>query len=178
MPAKCKRRMIPSVPPSTDHIEIGAVYRPTFEVGGDFYDFISLPKKNLGIAIADVSGKGVPASLQMASLRSALRVNAYYRYDIDRIMVELNRHLCRDAGQGEFATMFYGVISPSLRFTYCDAGHNPPMLLRDGQIQPLETGGMVLGVDPTTTFERGLIDLQAGDVLLMYTDGAVEAPEF
>ena len=173
-----QRRMIPSAPPSTDRIEIGAVYRPTFEVGGDFYDFISLPKKNMGIAIADVSGKGVPASLQMASLRAALRVNAYHMYDIDRIVAQVNRHLCRDTGQGEFATMFYGVVSPSLRFTYCNAGHNPPMLLRDGQIQHLETGGIVLGVDPNAVFERGLMDFKAGDVLLLYTDGAVEALNF
>ena len=173
-----QRRMIPETPPSTDRIEIGAVYRPTFEVGGDFYDFIALPKKNLGIAIADVSGKGVPASLQMASLRAALRVNAYHRYHIDRIMSELNRHLCRDAGRGEFATIFYGVISPAMRFTYCNAGHNPPMLLRDGQIQQLETGGTVLGVEPGAAFERGLIDLKPGDVMLLYTDGTVEALNF
>ncbi len=173
-----QRRMIPSTPPSADRVEIGAVYRPTFEVGGDFYDFISLPKRNLGIAIADVSGKGVPASLQMASLRAALRVNAYHTYDIDRIIGLVNKHLCRDAGQGEFATLFYGVISPSLRFTYCNAGHNPPMLLRDGQIQYLETGGMVLGVDASAAFERGLIDLKAGDVLLLYTDGAADAMNF
>jgi sigma-B regulation protein RsbU (phosphoserine phosphatase) len=173
-----QRRMIPSTPPSTNRIEIGAVYRPTFEVGGDFYDFIALPKKNLGIAIADVSGKGVPASLQMASLRAALRVNAYHMYDIDRIMVEVNRHMCRDAGQGEFSTLFYGVISPTLRLTYCNAGHNPPMLLRGGTIQSLETGGTVLGVDPSAVFDRGLMDLEAGDVLLLYTDGAVEALNF
>jgi len=173
-----QRRMIPSTPPSTNRIEIGAVYRPTFEVGGDFYDFITLPKKNLGIAIADVSGKGVPASLQMASLRAALRVNAYHMYDIDRITVEVNRHMCRDAGQGEFSTLFYGVISPTLRLTYCNAGHNPPMLLRGGTIQSLETGGTVLGVDPSAAFDRGLMDLEAGDVLLLYTDGAVEALNF
>ncbi|HSW46258.1 MAG TPA: GAF domain-containing SpoIIE family protein phosphatase [Phycisphaerae bacterium] len=175
---KVQRRMIPSTPPNTDRLEIGAVYRPTFEVGGDFYDFINLPKKNLGIAIADVSGKGVPASLQMASLRAALRVNAYHMYDIDRIMSQTNRHLCRDAGRGEFATVFYGVISPTMRFTYCNAGHNPPMLLRDGRTEKLEIGGTVLGVDPGSTFERGIEDLKAGDVLLMYTDGAVEALNF
>lgn len=173
-----QRRMIPSAPPSTDRVEIGAIYRPTFEVGGDFYDFIALPKKNLGIAIADVSGKGVPASLQMASLRAALRVNAYHTYDIDRIIGLVNRHMCRDTGRGEFATMFYGVISPSLRLTYCNAGHNPPMLLRNGQIQHLDTGGLVLGVDPGAVFERGWIDLKGGDILVLYTDGTVEAMNF
>jgi len=105
-------------------------------------------------------------------------VNAYHMYDIDRIMSEVNRHLCRDAGRGEFATVFYGVISPAMRFTYCNAGHIPPMLLRAGQIQKLEIGGMVLGVDPNAAFERGLVDLRAGDVLLLYTDGTVEALNF
>jgi len=174
-----QRRMIPSAPPCCKQVEIGAVYRPTFQVGGDFYDFIVLPKENLGIAIADVSGKGVPASLLMASVRSALRVNAYHTYDIDRILSEVNQLLCHDTTIGEFATVFYGVIAPSQhRLTYCNAGHDPPMLLRGGQVQYLQTGGMVLGVDPNATFDRGILDLQSGDVLLLYTDGAAEALNF
>lgn len=174
-----QRRMIPAKPPEHEGAEIGAVYRPTFEVGGDFYDFIKLPQGNLGIAIADVVGKGVPASLMMASLRSALRVYAYHRYDIDQIFAEVNRHVCRETSIGEFATAIYGVLSPdSRRFTYCNAGHEPPLLLRKGEIQHLRIGGMVLGVDPQEEFERELIELRAGDVLLMYTDGANEALNF
>ena len=174
-----QRRMIPSAPPCCERIEIGAVYRPTFQVGGDFYDFIVLPKENLGIAIADVSGKGVPASLQMASVRSALRVNAYHTYDIDRVLTEVNQLLCRDTTVGEIATVFYGVIAPGVgRLTYCNAGHDPPMLLRKNEVQYLEAGGMVLGVDPDATFDRGIIHLEPGDVLLLYTDGAVEAMNF
>ncbi len=174
-----QRRMIPDRAPSYEALDIGAVYRPTFEVGGDFYDFIPLPGNNLGLAIADVSGKGVPASLQMASLRAALRVNAYHMYDIDRILAEVNRHLCRDTVVGEFATAFYGVLNPGTgRLTYCNAGHPPPMLLRRGEIHELLTGGTVLGMDPEATFERGIMDLRPGDVLLLYTDGAVEALNF
>ncbi len=174
-----QRRMIPERAPSYEGLDIGAIYRPTFEVGGDFYDFISLPGNNLGLAIADVSGKGVPASLQMASLRAALRVNAYHMYDIDRILSEVNRHLCRDTLVGEFATAFYGVLNPGTgRLTYCNAGHHPPMLLRGGEIQELLTGGTVLGMDPDAAFDRGIVDLRAGDVLLLYTDGAVEALNF
>ncbi len=174
-----QRRMIPANPPCCERVEIGAVYRPTFDVGGDFYDFIVLARNNLGVAIADVSGKGVPASLQMASLRAALRVNAHHMYHIDRILAEVNRHMCRDTTTGEFASLFYGVINAaSGRFTYCNAGHNPPMLLRQGEIQYLETGGIVLGIETEATFERGLIDLQMDDVLLLYTDGAVEALNF
>ncbi len=174
-----QRRMIPAEPPVCEHVEIGAVYRPTFEVGGDLYDFIPLGKGNLGVGIADVSGKGVPASLLMASLRSALRVHAYFTYDIARIMTEVNQHVCRETTTGEFATVFYGVLPPDGgRLTYCDAGHDPPMLLRDGRIQYLDVGGMVLGVDPDATFEKGLIELRGGDVLLLHTDGAVEAMNF
>ncbi len=174
-----QRRMIPASPPSHPYVEFGTCYRPTYEVGGDFYDFIKLPQGNLGIAIADVSGKGVPASLQMASARAALRVNARFTYDIDRILAEVNRHLCRDTTTGEFVTAFYAVLTPDgRRLTYSNAGHDPPMLLRDGKIQYLEKGGMVLGVDPNATFERAIVHLRPGDVLLLHTDGAVEALNF
>lgn len=174
-----QRRMIPSQPPACSQVEIGAVYRPTYNVGGDFYDFIPLPKGNLGVAISDVSGKGVPASLIMASLRSALRVYAKFTYDIDHIMSRLNKHVCSETKIGEFTTLFYSVLSPDgRRLTYCNAGHEPPMLLRNGKIQPLGTGGMVLGVEENAKFDRELIALQPGDVLLLYTDGAVEALNF
>ncbi len=174
-----QRRMIPAQPPAHPRVEIGAIYRPTYEVGGDFYDFIQLPKGNLGVGIADVSGKGVPASLLMASIRSAMRVYAYFMYDIDRILAEVNKHLCRETTTGEFATVFYGVITPDARrFTYCNAGHDPPLLLREGRITYLGTGGMVVGVDPAATFAREVVALQPGDVLLLYTDGMVEALNF
>jgi sigma-B regulation protein RsbU (phosphoserine phosphatase) len=174
-----QRRMIPSSPPDHPVAEIGAVYRPTYQVGGDFYDFILLPKNNLGIAIADVVGKGVPASLLMASLRSALRVNAYHTYNIDHIMSELNLHLCRDTTVGEFATLFYGVLSPEGRtFTYCNAGHDSPLLWRRGEIMHLTKGGMVLGVAPEERFEREILHLEPGDVMLLYTDGAPDALNF
>lgn len=174
-----QRRMIPRKAPDCKQAEIGALYRPTYLVGGDFYDLIELPEGNLGIGIADVSGKGVPASLLMASLRSALRVYAYFTYDVNTIMSEVNRHMCRDTTIGEFTTAFYGVLTPDgRRLTYCNAGHDPPMYLRAGRIEYLETGGMVLGVDCTATFERGVVELQSGDILLFYTDGAVEALNF
>lgn len=174
-----QRRMIPAAPPQLEHIEIGCVYRPTYDVGGDFYDLINLPKGNLGVAIADVSGKGVPASLMMASLRSALRVYAYFTYDVDRIMGEVNRYLCRDTRPTEFATLFYGVITPDARrLTYCSAGHEPPLLLRDGQITTLDAGGIVLGVDCLATYERGLQELRPGDIVLLFTDGAIDATSF
>ncbi|HOB76032.1 MAG TPA: SpoIIE family protein phosphatase [Phycisphaerae bacterium] len=174
-----QRRMIPANPPVLPSVDIGAVYRPTYQLGGDLYDFIPLPHGNLGVGIADVSGKGVPASLLMASVRSALRVYARFTYDVDRILYEVNRHVCSDTKVGEFVTAFYGVITPDgRRLTYSNAGHDPPMLLRGGSIERLTIGGMVLGVDCTATFERAVLELRPGDILLLYTDGAAEALNF
>ncbi len=174
-----QRRMIPQAPPAFDKAEIAAVYRPIFEVGGDYFDFLPFSEGNLGIVIADVSGKGVPASLLMASLRSAFRGHAYHTYHLDKIIAEVNEHMCRDTSPGEFATAFYGVLTPDgRRLTYCNAGHDPPMLLRDGKIQYLETGGMALGVTLQSKYDRGLVELRPGDVLLLYTDGTVEAMNF
>jgi sigma-B regulation protein RsbU (phosphoserine phosphatase) len=174
-----QRRMIPHSPPACSSMDIGTVYSPTYQVGGDYYDFLCFPKGNLGMAIADVSGKGVPASLLMASLRATLRAHAYHTYDIDHIISEVNRHVCRETTPGEFATLFYGVLAPDARrLTYCNAGHDPVILLRNDAVHYLETGGMVLGVQPDSVYERGVLELQPGDIVLMYTDGAVEALNF
>ncbi len=129
--------------------------------------------------IADVVGKGVPASLMMASLRSALRVYAYTVYHIDEIMSHVNKHIWRDAKMGTFATLFYGVIAPDGKsMTYCNAGHDPPMLLREGRIDELAAGGLAIGIDPDEKYEQGTVALEAGDRLLWYTDGAVDAVNF
>jgi len=174
-----QRRMIPSHPAPHPKVEFGCAYEPSFEVGGDFYDFVELPEGHLGIVIADVVGKGVPASLMMASLRSALRIYAYTVYHIDEILAHVNKHIWRDSKLGAFATLFYGVISPEGRsMTYCNAGHDRPLLLRDGRIQELDIGGLALGIDPAEVYERAVVELQPGDRLLWYTDGAVDAVNF
>ncbi len=174
-----QRRMIPAAPPNWPGASFGCLYMPSREVGGDFYDFIELPGRNLGIAVADVIGKGVPAALMMASLRSALRVYTYHIYDVERIIAQVNEHMCREMKSNEFATVFYGVLMPGARrLTYCNAGHEPPLLLRDGQIQTLETGGMAVGVARGQAFEKGVVELRPGDVLLMCTDGVVESMNF
>ena len=152
---------------------------PSLDVGGDFYDFLSLPKGNIGLAIADVVGKGLPGALMMASVRSALRAHARGIFNIDEIISQVNRHLCRDTLMSEFATLFYGVFSPhGSRFTYCNAGHNPPLLLRNNQFTSLDTGGMVIGVIPDNIFERAVLELQTGDIIVFYTDGVTEALDY
>lgn len=174
-----QRRMIPARAPRHPRLDIAAIYQPSFELGGDFYDFLEFPGGNVGIAVADVVGKGVPASLTMASVRAALRSHARSIYDIDRIMVEVNRHICRDTLMNEFVTIVYGVFSDDARtFTYCNAGHEPVLLLRQSRIIPLDSGGTVLGIDADAVYEKGRIDVKPDDLLVFLTDGFIEAIDY
>lgn len=174
-----QQRMLPQSPPTLPGVDIATVYLPCFELAGDFYDFIELPDDNLGIVIADVSGKGVPASLIMASVRAALRAqvdNVYYLYEVIR---RLNLMLCRDTRPEEFVTLFYGVLDArARRLTWTDAGHAPPLLVRGGGVRELESLNMVLGVDPDAEFRQSVLDLESGDRLLLYTDGLTDARDF
>ncbi|MEZ6191999.1 MAG: SpoIIE family protein phosphatase [Phycisphaerales bacterium] len=173
--ASVQRRMLPGELPSVKPFDIAARYVPSFELGGDFYDVIDLDG-HLGIAIGDVVGKGVAASLLMASVRASLRAYAQDVYDLDEIIARVNNALCRDTLDNEFATLWYGVIDPkSLRLTYCNAGHDPPMLLRNGKIHQLDTGGMIVGIQSDIEYEKGLFDTARGDMILFYTDGLVDS---
>ncbi|NJL31451.1 MAG: PP2C family protein-serine/threonine phosphatase [Phycisphaerales bacterium] len=178
MAADVQKRMLPQTLPMIANFEVAARYVPSFELGGDFYDFIDF-QNSLGIAIADVSGKGVAASLLMAAVRSSLRAYAQDLYDLDMIISRVNQALCRDTQANEFATLLYGVLDPrTRRFTYSNAGHEPALLLRKGQIIRLEAGGMVVGVDPAQKFDKGILDFQKGDMVLFYTDGLMDAMNF
>src|SRR5258706_1247345 len=177
--AEVQQRMIPHTPPNMPGIDFAAVYVPCYTLGGDFYDFIPLPDDNIGIVVADVSGKGVPASLIMASVRAALRAhvdNVYYLYEVLR---RVNQMLYRDSRPEEFVTLFYGVLdTKNRRLTYCNAGHPPGLLLRDGGLIELASENMVLGVDPNENYKQSIIDLRSGDTLLLYTDGLTDAANF
>lgn len=176
--ADVQKRMLPGVMPKVKPYELAARYVPSFELGGDFYDFIDL-EGNLGVAVGDVVGKGVAASLLMASVRASLRAYAQDVYDLDEIISRVNVALCRDTLDNEFATLWYGVFDPkTLRLTYCNAGHEPPLLVRGGKIHHLDVGGMIVGVDKGQDYEKGLWDLQPGDAVLLYTDGLTEAMNF
>jgi sigma-B regulation protein RsbU (phosphoserine phosphatase) len=174
-----QQRMIPQVAPQVPGLDLAAVYVPAYTLGGDFYDFIPLPDNNIGMVIADVSGKGVPASLIMASVRAALRAqidNVYYLYEVIR---RVNLMLCRDTKESEFVTLFYGVYNAKTkRLTYCNAGHGPPMVLRDGKIIELASDNLVLGINPDEAYQQNFIDLQSGDTLLIFTDGVTDAANF
>jgi sigma-B regulation protein RsbU (phosphoserine phosphatase) len=179
MAAEVQQRMIPRDPPKVRGVEFASVYVPCFELGGDFYDFIELPDDNVGLVIADVSGKGVPASLIMASVRAALRAqvdNVYYLYEVVR---RLNLMLHRDTKPTEFVTLFYGVLdTKNRRLTYCNAGHPPGLLHRGGQIVELGGDNMVLGIDAQQPYRQSIVHLEPDDLLLLYTDGLPDAMNF
>lgn len=184
--AQIQRRMLPARAPTMPGLSFGCVYDPTLQVGGDFYDFIALPGGSLGVCIADVVGKGLPAALLMASIRSAFRAYAAGAADAAATIAQANRHMYHDAPvlalsrEGtEFATVIYGVLSPDGRsFAYCNAGHLPPLLLRGEHFTELTAGGLAIGILPDETYDQDVVILRSGDLIVMVTDGVTEAMDF
>ena len=177
--AEVQRRMIPAGAPVVPGFDIAALYAPCFELGGDFYDFIEFGTSTLGIAVADVVGKGLPASLLMASVRAAIRAYANDIYGLDEIIARVNRAMVADTRSNEFITLWYGTLNYARRqLTYCAAGHDPALLVRDGTIQELSAGGMVLGVDSSERYIKEVLQLQPGDLIFIYTDGLSDAVSF
>jgi len=184
--ADVQRRMLPRGVPNVPPLDIAAKYIPSFELGGDFYDFIEL-NGHFGIVVGDVVGKGIAAALLMSSVRATLRAHVQGIYDIDEVVARVNHALYRDTRDNEFASLWYGVIDPAnLRMTYCSAGHEPPMVVHiprhrapnQTDINELNVGGMVVGIDPSQRYQRAVFDLRSRDVLLAYTDGLVDATNF
>lgn len=184
--ADVQRRMLPRASPSFPRFDVAARYQPSFELGGDFYDFLDL-NGHLGIVVGDVAGKGIAAALLMAAVRASLRAHVQGIYDLNDVVARVNTALCRDTRDNEFASLWYGVIDPaSLRLTYCSAGHEPTLVVHvpkgraptQGDIEQLQTGGMVVGIDPTQTYQRAIHDLRPRDLVLAYTDGVTDARNF
>ncbi len=172
-----QERLFPQKLPRIAGLEYAGVCRPARGVGGDYYDFLALPDGNLGIAIGDVSGKGVPAALLMATLQASLRGLAINGVtDLGALMSNLNRLIYDASPLNHFATFFYGQYeSGTRRLTYVNAGHNPPMLLRGAEIIRLEAGGTVIGSWPSVVYEQQTLELKPGDLLVIFTDGITEA---
>jgi sigma-B regulation protein RsbU (phosphoserine phosphatase) len=168
---------LPSECPLLDEFEICGANLPYVEVGGDYYDFIRIVDHQIGIAIADVSGKGIPASLIMASFRASLLAEIRNNFAIRTILAKANALLYESTESDRFVTAFYGVLDTKNKvFTFSNAGHYPPIVIRkDDSTELLSEGGLILGVMPDSTYEERPVSLYSGDVLAMYTDGVTEA---
>jgi len=171
---------LPATLPDVPGWQLAAMLKPARETSGDFYDLIHLPNGRLGILIADVTDKGMGAALFMALSRTLLRTYAVeYDTQPELALGATNRRILADTSAGLFVTVFYGVLDPSTgELTYSNAGHNPPYLLsaRDGNtVQELDRTGVPLGILDGVTWDRRIVHLEPGDVLLLYTDGITEA---
>jgi len=172
-----QRNLLPLNIPRFENYDIAALNISSKQVGGDYYDVIPLDKDNFCIAIADVSGKGVPASLMMANIQAFLQVTCKQGMKIEEATGLINDLISENITDGRFITFFWGIISiKNNTFNYVNAGHNPPLLLRDGRINKLEKGGIILGVMKTDIpYVSEEVNLKKDDVIVMFTDGISEA---
>ncbi len=168
--------LLPRLPPDLPGYEMAAANLPTWTIGGDYYDWVSLDDGRMGMVVADVSGKGIPAALIMATFRAALRAELRRGTRIGSAVEAVNRVLLESQGGSRFVTAVCGVLEPAAgQFDYVNCGHNPPLLLRGGGgHEVLETGGPALGLGLGGGFEPGVVMIEPGDMLALYTDGVVE----
>jgi sigma-B regulation protein RsbU (phosphoserine phosphatase) len=173
---RIQQRLMPAEIPRIPGIDIAGVWIPARIAGGDYYDVLKLDDGSVAVCIADVSGKGMPAAMLMSSLQAAVKTCASKGLRPRDLCERVNQVMCENiAGQG-FISFFYVVISATRKqLTYCNAGHNPPMLTtRGGAVRSLECGGGVLGVIADWKYEEQEVRLNSGDHLLLYTDGITE----
>ncbi len=172
-----QRELLPARIPSSVNFEFAALTIPSREVGGDLYDFVEFSATRIGVALGDVSGKGVPASLLMANILAAFRVLATPERSPSEVVSALNRQLARSTTPDRYATFIYGQLdADNLRFTFCNAGHNYPLVRwPDGSVRFLEHSDMVLGVLEEADYSTWETELLPGSCLVLYTDGVTEA---
>ncbi len=172
-----QERLFPQKFPKLVGVDCWGYCRPARGVGGDYYDFLELPDGRLGIAIGDVSGKGIPAALLMASLQASLRSQAMAGlHDLAALMSNVNKLVYDTSQSNRYATFFYGEFDPAThRLAYVNGGHNAPVILRGPDVVRLEATGPVVGLLPGVSFTMESCQLQAGDIFIGYTDGISEA---
>jgi serine phosphatase RsbU (regulator of sigma subunit) len=174
---RIQKTFLPRKKPQVPGFDISGINIPSEEVGGDYYDFIPINENQMGIVIADVSGKGIPAALIMASVRAGLIAEIRNNYAIRSIMAKVNNLLFESTASDIYVTAVYGVLDPKNRiFTFSNAGHNAPILRRaDGEMKYLIEGGMALGMFENSKYEERPLGLSPGEIIVFYTDGVTEA---
>jgi sigma-B regulation protein RsbU (phosphoserine phosphatase) len=176
-----QERLFPQTLPPITGLDYAGYCRPALGVGGDYYDFLALPHGHLGVAIGDVSGKGIAAALMMASLQASLRGEVTRAPEnLAAAIANINRLVYEASSANRYATFFYGQYDPAnRRFDYVNAGHNPPMLFHctggKWSVTRLDVGGTVVGLLESYPYQQGLVSLSAGDILVAFTDGISEA---
>ena len=181
MAAEVQRRLLPPQAPRSAAATFAAFTLPARTIGGDYYDFLDLGGEQVGIAVADVSGKGISAALVMSVVQASLRViSSHGNLSLSQLAEQMNGFLYQSTGANKYATFFYAQVDDhGHQLRYVNAGHNPPYLVRSAngatEIIELCVGGTVLGLFPETEFQEAAIDLRSGDLLVAFTDGVTDA---
>ena len=172
-----QQTLMPATLPATEHFDVVGAWRPAGTLGGDTYDAFLFSPDVIGLSIADIAGKGLPAALLMSSLQAAVRAFAHDSSPPQSVCASVNRLLCGQMIAGRFATHVYMRLDARRgELAYANAGHNPPLLVRaGGHIDALGSSGTVLGVFPETEYRGAVVPLERGDRLLLYTDGVTES---
>ncbi len=178
-----QERLFPQELPKIEGLDYFGACRSALDVGGDYYDFLELPENKFGIAIGDISGKGIGAALMMASLQASLRGQSlHFKSDLAGLMAQINALVYDASTSNRYATFFFALYEPQTRkLAYVNAGHNPPFLIRkkenNFEVIRLEEGGAVVGMLPPmiVSYKQGEVQLQTGDLLVGFTDGISEA---
>ena len=173
---RIQRALMPETLPATDHFDVVGAWQPAGTLGGDTYDAFQFGPHVIGLSIADIAGKGLPAALLMSSLQALVRAFALDASPPQAVCASVNRLLCGQMIAGRFATLVYMRLDASRgELRYANAGHNPPLLARtNGDVEALRSSGTVLGVFPDAEYSGAAVDLRSGDRLLLYTDGITE----
>ena len=172
-----QHELLPRETPDVAGLELAGVCRPAIAVGGDLYDYLQDGDGRLGLAIVDVSGKGVPAALLMANLQASMRSRFPTAEDPGSLAAGLNEALCGSSSAARYATAFVATFDPETRrLSYTNAGHLPAIIVREGGTEHCDEGGMPIGLFEGATYESGGRTLAPGDLLALFTDGVTEAP--
>jgi sigma-B regulation protein RsbU (phosphoserine phosphatase) len=169
--------ILPKRSPRSGPFEMSGFTQPAEIVGGDFFDFIPVSERIWGVAIADASGHGLPAALQVRDVYTGLRMGVARDFKIVRTVERLNRIIHQSRMTTKFVSLFYGEIEEEGNFIYVNAGHPPPLHFHAKGVTTLKQTGMVLGPSGTSAYSRGFLSFEKGDALLLYTDGMIEATD-
>ena len=172
-----QRSLLPETAPVIPGFDLAVLNEPCFEVGGDYYDFLSLGPNTLLVVIADVEGKGISSAMVMSNLQATLRALVLHLHSLNDIAESVNKMILHDTGGEKYMTMFMGLIDTRRKaIHYINCGHVPPVIVRPGS-EPIQLteGGMVIGLFENVQFDRGHVKFQPGDILLLCTDGITEA---
>jgi serine phosphatase RsbU (regulator of sigma subunit)/pSer/pThr/pTyr-binding forkhead associated (FHA) protein len=173
--ADIQRALLPEAKRMGGYFEAVGASLPCRSIGGDFFDYVDLPGGEFGFAVGDVAGKGAPAALLTAVLQGVFASQASSGSGPAITLARVNQALLRRSVESRFATAFYAVLASDGRLTYCNAGHNPPLLLRKDRVEHLEKGGLILGLFDHATFEEDTVTVSPGDILVTFSDGVTEA---